>query len=103
MKSGLVLLLLILQGLEIKMSEQKTLIEVISGLNAIVQAEDKKIQEQVMEGQKAYQAALEAAKAVVTDPVIAYELGRFASNPQQYQLPPESEQKSVPKFEPVIP
>ena len=66
------------------------LVEMITSLNEVVQTEDKKIQEQMQKGQKAYQDAVaDMKKKVANDSVLSYELGRFVTAPQNYQVPPE--------------
>lgn len=68
-----------------------TLIEMISSLNAVIQEEDKKIQEAMQAGQLAYKAKVDEMKAqVADDSYLSYELGRFVTNPQSYALPPEA-------------
>lgn len=68
--------------------EKLTLIEIISGINQVIQEQDQIIQDAMAKGQKKYMEAIEEAKKEVEgNSEFAYELGRFVSNPQQYELP----------------
>ena len=66
------------------------LIDLITSINETISKEDNKVREVMIAGQKAYQAKIAEAKELVKDNAeLAYELGRFVTDPQQYQLPLE--------------